>query len=307
VKPLSFVALAVVTASCVTTPPPPKMSTEEAFAPATVAPVDASQSRAALGPPKEWARQYRRDIDCEREARALSKFHGRDVAWTYLKPCITRGLFTQLELLCGYWEEELKTKPEAPSLIAQVLAARGGHLGVDLPVLQKERIPVFELPSALKQPNAFKGRYVVFVGKIAETRNKKGNLEMVLLEQSLGSDTQYVMGTRAYGSTSSSSGKGAMAWRSSGVMGSGSASGSYSSGSQSVSGDMERRVTEVFEDTGQEIIARLKAADPFLVADKNLVFLVRFDGALIGDTSNLSEGEEPVRTALVTLVSYHEL
>ena len=161
--------------------------------------------------------------------------------------------------------------------------------------------------TALKQSSAFKGRYLVFVGKVAETKVSKGKLEMVLLERGLGSDTQNVMSGPRYGSVSSSSGQGALAWKSNGVAGSGSASGSYSRGNSSVSGNMEQRVTDIFEDTGQEIIVKLKQPDPFLTVDKNLVFLVRFDGSLVGDTSNVSEGEEPPRTALVTLISYHDI
>lgn len=306
---LSVACVFVVCAACVTTPPPPKMSTAEAFAPADSAPVDAAQTRAALGAPKDWARQYRRDIDCERNAHELKQHNGREVAWTYAVACITKGGFTQLESLVDHWDEELRTRPEAPALIAQILASRGGHLRVDLEILQQKRIPVFDLNSALKQSGAFKGRYLVFVGKISELKEKKGKTELVLLEQALGSESAMVLSNgRGYGSSGTSSGSGSAKWRSNGVMGSGSASGSYSRSGSSVSGEFEQRVTDVFEETGQEVIAKIKQPDPFLTVDKNLVFLVRFDGAARLDTDLAGEGSgDALRTALVTLISYHDL
>jgi hypothetical protein len=148
---------------------------------------------------------------------------------------------------------------------------------------------------------------VVFVAKIAEAKEKKGKIELVLLEQAMSSDSERVLAGAASGTVSSSSGSGSAAWRSNGFAGSGSASGNTSSSSMSASGVTETRVTDVFEDTGQEIIAKIKQSDPFLKVDKNMVFLVRFDSALVGDTSQLGEGEEPQRTALVTLISYHDM
>ncbi|MDP1829377.1 MAG: hypothetical protein Q8L48_39290 [Archangium sp.] len=308
-RSLSVACAVVACAGCVTTPPPPKMSASEAFAPATVQPVDAAQARAALGSPKDWARQFRRDIDCERNANELKVHNGREVAWTYVVACISKGGFTQLESLVDHWDEELRARPEAPALIAQILASRGGHLRVDLEILQQKRIPVFDLASALKQSGAFKGRYLVFVAKISEAKEKKGKTELVLLEQALSSEAAMVLSNgQGSGSVSSSSGAGTAAWRSNGVLGSGSASGSYSQGGSSVSGQFEQRVTDTFEETGQEIIAKVKQPDPFLTVDKNLVFLVRFDGSARLDTASASEGvEDPLRTALVTLISYHDL
>jgi hypothetical protein len=299
---------AVWLSACVVEVPKPKMSAEEAFSPAPVAaPVTASQSRAALGPPKEWARQFRRDLECERGAHELVPNSGREIGWTYLKACIDKGTFTALKPLVENWEEELKTRPEAPSLIAQIIATRGGHLRPDLEILQQRRIPVFDLASALKQTVAFKGRYLIIVAKIGEAKSAKGRVELVLLEQSWGSEVASVLSGPRTGTVTTSSGSGQVGFRSNGVLGSGSAQGSYANRTTTETGGMEQRVTDVFEETGQEIIAKVKQPDPFLTADKNLVFLVRFDGTLVTDTENTSAGDEPSRTALVTLISYHDL
>ena len=307
-KRLLCVLSVVLLSACVVAAPKPKMSADEAFSPPPPdAPVSRAQSRAALGAPKEWARQYRRDLECERAAHELEPAHGHEVAWTYLKACIEKGNFTQLKTLVENWEDDLKNRPEAPSMIAQIIAARGGHLRPDLEILQQKRIPVFDLTSALKQSVAFTGRYLVFVGKIAEAKTSKGKVELVLAEQTLTSELASVFSGPRTGTVSSASGSGQVGFRSNGILGSGSAQGSYSNRSTTESGRMEQRVTDVFEDTGLEVIAKVKQPDPFLTADKSLVFLVRFDGTLVTDTESTSEGEEPHRTALVTLISYHDL
>ncbi len=304
-RSLGWVALLVVGSGCATPAPVPKMSAAEAFAPAEQSVVDSATARASLGSPREWAKQYRRDIDCELEARTLLKTIGRDVGWTYLKACITRGHFTQLEALVQNWEDELKTKPEAAPLIAQVIAARGGHLGVDLQLLQQKRIPVFDLNSALRQSAAYKGRYLLFVARIAETKEVKGKTELVLLEQALSNETASVMSGPTYGTVSTSSGNVNATWRT--TTSSGAATANYAHRGTTESGRMERRVTDVFQETGQEVIARIKQPDPFLRVEKNLVFLVRFDGMLASDIGVANKGEDPLATALVTLISYHDL
>lgn len=304
-RSFGLVGLLVVGSGCATPAPVPKMSAAEAFAPAQASEVDPAMARASLGPPKEWAKQFRRDIDCEREARNLVKTTGRDVGWTYLKACITRGFFTQLEALVQNWEDELKTKPDAAPLIAQVIAARGGHLGVDLQLLQQKRIPVFDLASALKQASAYKGRYLLLVAKISEAKEVKGRTELVLLEQSLSNETASVMSGPTYGTVASNSGNVNATWRT--TTSSGTATANYANRGATESGAMERRVTDVFEETGQEVIAKLKQPDPFLTVDKNLVFLVRFDGTVSSDIGVVHKGEDPLATALVTLISYHDL
>ena len=76
-KRLLSVAAAAWLGACVVAAPPPKMSADEAFSPPpATAPVSAYQSRAALGPPKEWARQFRRDLECERGATELVPTRG---------------------------------------------------------------------------------------------------------------------------------------------------------------------------------------------------------------------------------------
>lgn len=294
--------------ACATAKPKETMPAEEAFAPPPKAAPVAADPRATLGTPKEWALQYRRDLDCEQAARDLIPVYGREAGWTYVKACVTKGGFTQLKTLCTYWTDELKTRPEAGSIIAEVIGARGAHLLTDLALVQEQRIPLFDLASALKQPSAFKGRYLVVLGKVGDLKERGGRTEVTLQEQARSSEVSRVVGKDAYGTVSNSSSKGSVSWQSrDSIVGSGSASGSSSSQRSSVSGKMEQRVTDTFDETGQVIIAKLKQPDPFLRAEQNMVFLVRFDGTAVADAETTNEGEEPKRTALVTLVSYHGL
>jgi len=71
-------------------------------------------------------------------------------------------------------------------------------------------------------------------------------------------------------------------------------------------GDMEQRVSYEFAETGQEVFVRLAQPDPFLSVDRNFVFLVRFDATKKSDVDGSSD-EDPAMTALVTLVSYHDV
>ncbi len=303
---LLLLPMTVAHLACAVSQPATKMEAANAFAQPAVATSDPRLSKVALGTPKVWARQYRRDLDCERAARDLDTYYGHDTAWTYLKACVMQGNFTQLKMLTDYWTEDLRNRPDAPPIIAQVLAARGGHVQSDIELLQRQRIPLFELGAAVKSAPAFKGRYLVFVGEIAESKTAKGKTELVVMEQRVGSEMSNVLTGNRYGSTSSSATSGSARWSSSGILGSGSAAGSTSGSSGTVSGQVETRVSDVFEDSGQEVLLKLKQDDPFLRVEKRTLFLVRFDGAKVTDAENTGEGEEPKRVAMATLVSYHD-
>jgi hypothetical protein len=312
---------------------PAKVSAQDAFgaAPAATPGGAAPQgqgetthaSRRPAAAPEKWARSFARSGECEAAARSFENSDGHEVAWTYLKGCIARPDFGLLPALLDNWAADLKSRPEAATLLAQVIANRGGSVGADLQLLQQRRLPVFELSAALKQPQAFKGRYLLFVARVSKLREVKGRSELVLAERARMSEQSDVFALGGHGSSSSSSGSsssyssssGSARFQSSGMLGSGSASGSgstsresgYSSGSMSKSGALEQRVTFEFEDTGQEIHVRLAQPDPFLSVDRSFVFLVRFDGAKKVDVDEDTETEEPTTVALVSLVSYHDV
>src|SRR5687767_9056607 len=124
-------------AACATPKQRETMSPEEAFAPPPEKVVSAQRAQTALPAPKDWAQQFRRDVECERSARELIPVYGKELAWRYLKEgCIGKGGFTLLKQLCENWTDDVMSRPEAISLIAGVVGVRGGQLKADLTIIQ---------------------------------------------------------------------------------------------------------------------------------------------------------------------------
>jgi hypothetical protein len=319
--------LGLAAAGCAT-PPKPTVTAAEAFGvqKGDLAPEQAANARAQatearapqrkLVAPDKWARGFVRPGECEAAAVTIAEDSGRELGWTYLKACAARTDFGLLKRLLENWTPELRSKPEASTVLAGVIANRGGLVKTDLMTIQQRRLPLFEVSAAVRQPEAFRGRYLVFVGRIEKLKSAKGRTEMVLAEAGRIDEDTVVFAAGGYGSVSSSSGSGAVTGsyssssRSGNVTGSSSgtasASGSYASSDSYRAGRLERRGMTTFEDTGQKIITRLAGADPYLSVDRTFVFLVRFEGAraLADDTA---DDEEPKLTAMVSLVSYHDV
>jgi hypothetical protein len=305
--------------SACTTAKPEKVSAAEAFGkavapgpsgpaadPAETVPMNTTMS------PERFIKQFKRPLECEQSARSLQR-SAPDRAWAYLRACVGRGGFTQLSSILDNWTNDLRNRPDGPVVIASILAARGGHITSDLQLLQNKRLPVFDLKSAVTQPGTYKGKYVVFVGKVGKMKEAKGKVELALYEQSVstGDGGRFMPTGPAYYQSSESSGAYAARGSSSRHGGfSYGAAGASSSSSLGVSGHIEQGARgDVFEETGQEIIAQLTNADPFLSTEKQFLFLVKFNSAKTSDTSADEEdtSEEPSKLALVSLVSYHDI
>src|SRR5205085_2152162 len=114
-----------------------------------------------------------------------------DQGWDGLKACIERtrwprGEFTHLELITrGAWDRDLQSRPDAPQLIAKMIAMRGGDVEGDLAVAQKSRVPIFSLQAALRQPDVYKGRWVVMRGALKDIRQEAGKAAAMVSETSL--------------------------------------------------------------------------------------------------------------------------
>jgi hypothetical protein len=214
-----------------------------------------------------------------------------------MKACAARPDYGLLQSLLDDWMPELKNKPESAGIIAQVIANRGGTIGADLQLVQRRRLQIFELNAALAQPEAYKGRYLLFVGRIERFKAAKGRTDMIVMQRARGADESRVYSGATYGESSSYSAAGSDRYGSS----------KYAEQGSFMSGRMEARVTATFEDTGQQIITRLADVDPFLSVNRTFVFLARFDGAKRSDNESSEEDEEPRTTAMVSLVSYHSL
>src|SRR5438045_6578913 len=112
---------------------------------------------------KAFAATQPSPFDCESSARRLRET-SPDQAWAALIACVerqgwSRGDFTSLERITGgFWAEDLTTRPDAPRLIARIIAARGGDVEGDISLVQKSRVPLFTLSAALRQPGVYNGR-----------------------------------------------------------------------------------------------------------------------------------------------------
>lgn len=189
-------------------------------------------------------------------------------------------------------------------VLADVLAARGAILATDMPLLNQNRIAVFDLDVALRQPGTYRGKYVLVRGKVTDVRASKGAPEVRVMQMgNKAASYDKAVGSK-YSSSSRGSRSGSMSYNTSNY-GSGSAQGSMSSAGSYSSQMTEEKYENVVEETGQEALLRLTQADPFLVVDGDFLFLTRFDGAKKSDASPDEDMAENI--ALLSLVSYHQV
>jgi hypothetical protein len=225
---------------------------------------------------KVWVGWQDAAAECEASARAMRETAPED-GWQALKACIelgrfNRGPFTQLNLLTAFWEDELKTRPDAIRLLGRVMANRGGDVDGDISRVQGIRVPIFTLKAALSQPEVYKGRYVIIRGRLTDVKNEARSATAMLDEISMkpadlmrqGQDTEFI----------------------------------------ATKYDVFKVRQEHFfsenmmNPTGRKALGRLPEADPFLEPDKEFVFVARFDGA-----RQANEGEQKV--AILNILGYY--
>ncbi|MDP2274618.1 MAG: hypothetical protein Q8K32_28010 [Archangium sp.] len=279
--------------------PEPRMPAEEAFRPAQEvrAPAEAPGTAA-------WARQFRRAFDCEWGARALVP--GTDLAWQALEACVQRADFSHLPEVAANWSEELRTRPGAPTLLARLIANRGGSATEDLKLLRAQGVPIFDLRSAMVQPVAFRGQLVLFIGTPLETEGGA----LVLTEQRRTSTvTNIVSPQGSFIEQRTTQGSGGGDFRSSGLMGGGSGEFSGNVQAQSQRGRLESRVDHGFAETGTIVLAQLEHPDLSLSPEQPSVFLARFVGTKAPSETEFVVTEDEAgrsrQTPVVSLVAHH--
>jgi len=258
-----------------------------------------------------WVGWQETALDCEASARAMRSSNPQH-AWEALRACIqigrfSRGPFTQIALLTGYWDEELRTRSDAARLVGQVIANRGGDVDGDISRLQRVRMPVFTLKAAMKQPDVYKGRFVIVRAQLFDVKMDDKNATAMLAETSMrpaeamrDSGDVYVSsysGGASYKGSSSGSGQyqtdrygsGRGSYQSNGE-------GSYNSSGSSQSGYAKRFYENVVHVTGRQALGKLPEADPFLEPNKEFVFVARFDGARPGSEPNTSMANLSIQT-----------
>ena len=250
--------------------------------------------------PKAFAADQLTPADCETAARQIHQ-QSADDGWSALRACVERtrwprGEFTQLERLTGgYWDTDLQTRPDAPRLVARIIALRGGDVEGDIPLAQKSRVPLFSLAAALRQPDVYKGRWVVLRGALSDLKTDGNKAAAMVHETSMRATAREVqLGSVSRSDHSSSSSIRAEAQSSK----FGSARGSV----QSRGNDRTEHSTvgQKFEnervETGRQAVGKLPQADPFLEPDKDFIFIGRFDGVKPG------EDDQPV--AVLSIAGY---
>jgi hypothetical protein len=104
---------------------------------------------------------------CEATARARLSA-APDDAWRELWRCVASGRFTALRpLLTDAWDHELRTRRDAPTLLARVIASRGGNVEGDLHLLHARRLSLFTLSQALARPDMYRGALVILRGRVS--------------------------------------------------------------------------------------------------------------------------------------------
>jgi hypothetical protein len=280
---------------------PSRLVAEERPAPvprAEVAPEPARPSEKAFGA------RYATPAQCELAARRLQAT-SRDEAWAALKSCVERMHFTLLNaLLSDAWAEELRVRPDAAQVLAQVVAKRGGSVPGELKLLHERKVPIFALSAAIAQPDIYKGRYLLLRAQVADVRSEGDKPTVWLVEQELGSvesDQPVGYATRRDSvKVHSGAVNGDV-----GMLGRANLGGQLSTSESELSGATVRRFDNVSGESGREALGRLAKVDPFFAPGRDFVVLARFDG--LRTTSGGSEDDEDApQLPVLTIVNYYE-
>jgi hypothetical protein len=265
----------------------------------------ASRATAAELPPepfdaRTFASQYSNPSACEQQARRFLPI-SREEAWLALKACVEGTYFTQLQaLMSRAWDQEIRSRPEAASLLAKVVALRGGSVGGDLRLLNEQRLPIFSLAAAMAQPDTYKGRYILVRAQVGDVRTEGEKPTVWLVEQELGSiatEQQVGLAARTDSSTTTAGNLGGET-----TLGAGNVAGSLSKGATTRSTLTTPRYDNMSNDTGREALGRLAKPDPFLSPGRDFVILARFDG--MRATSGSLDGDEGASIPVLSIVSY---
>lgn len=250
--------------------------------------------------PVTRAQEYVPPLDCERRARAL-RSQDRNAAWAALKGCAARGHFTQLHAVVASWGDDLRERPDAPALLAQMVAARGGNVRLDVRVIRDAKIPVFTLRDCITQPQLYEGRYVMIRGTLDEVRTSGEAVAARLTESMLQAEEWEVpigqirrkVATTRYGGSISGQTT---------TLGNGKAGGQLDVSGDDYEMDVARRYDNVLVGTGRDAVIRIGTPDPYLENGRDLVILARFDG--VRPSSASADDEEPDLVPVLTLAGY---
>lgn len=274
----------------------PKPLTEPGLSPAAL---EATLPRIEEG----FAARYSKPVLCEAEARRRME-QSREAGWAAIKACVAGTHFTMLRTLLeeAVWLQELRTRRDAPLVLARVVAHRGGSVDGDLRLLHEKRLPIFGLASAMAQPEAVKGRYVLLRAKVKKFDRQGEETVVRLAEQKLESVGTDVQVGEAPVVERESSQRGWIVGNA-GMLGRADLRGQVDTSTREAQRTTVRHFDNVPADTGREALARLARPDAFLSVEQEYILLARFDG--LRTTSVGEPGDpEPPKVPVLTLVSY---
>lgn len=253
---------------------------------------------------KAFGARYATPAQCEVAARKLQA-SSRDDAWAALKSCVDRMHFTLLNaLLSDAWAEDLRVRPDAAQVLAQVVAKRGGSVSGELKLLHERKVPIFGLSAAVAQPDIYKGRYLLLRAQVADVRSEGDKPTVWLVEQELGSmesDQPVGYATRKDSvKVHSGAVNGDV-----GILGRSNLGGQISTSESELSASTVRRFDNVTGETGREALGRLPKVDPFFAPGKDFVVLARFDGLRTTSGGDEDDDEAP-KLPVLTIVNYYE-
>lgn len=247
--------------------------------------------------PAGYAARYPQPLECEVMARQLQA-RSRDDAWRALQACVKTGNFWPLRaLLSPAWLPDLRFRPDAANLLAQVVASRGGEVRSDLDLLHDAKLPLFSLQDGLENPELYAGRLILVRAKVEELRREDGKLIAALAERTLESERR----TRQLGAAEIEEQDASDAYASGPA---GAATPGFANPARSHWRGEHRYEAPYYEnvsvDTGRLALASVPTADPFLEPGREFLFLARFDG--------LEKPDDPrdAPVARLTLVSFEK-
>ncbi len=167
----------------------------------------------------------------------------------------------------------------------------------DVPLAQKSRVPLFTLAAALRQPDVYKGRWVLVRGALTEMKQEGGKAAALVKETSLRATSREVQ-VGAISRTETSSNTNVSAQAQTTRYGNAKGSAQYNSSGRIESSTVKQKFENEHVETGRQALGKLPQADPFLEPDKDFLFIGRFDGVRPGDDG------QPV--AVLSIAGYYQ-
>lgn len=238
------------------------------------------------------ARAHDAAFSCEATARSMGR---RDVnrGWMVMRQCIMRSDFTDLDLLVdGEWSDHIAEADDAASLLAHVIAVRGGDVEADLRLLRRRKMPLHSLQAALAEPDAYKGRAVLVRGTAKRGRPVNGGREFTLVETKVMAESEWVtapgtsrLSTKFSGATADQPGVD--------VKGRGLVEENVRSETAKV-----EVLHNVSVETGREVIARLPSGEPSLEPSTDYIIVLKFTGVETVENLDGESDDEPTAVVL---------